>query len=111
MSGAVAFRAKNYFTTDRNRGSHKSKSLIVLRDPRAEFTGTKWFRQEFIITLRLGYWNPDMIVLDLDDNQLYIVRGNEYASGEYGPQQLLQLPYGIAELPKRYRNVAEQFAS
>ena len=110
MSGAKSFRAGKYFITERKRGPAADKTLVVVRDPTAEFTGTKWFRQEFIITLEMGYWPSDMIVLDKEDDRLYIVRGNEYMSGDYGPQQILPLPYSVSDLPYRQARRVAMYA-
>ena len=55
--------------------SRSVKPILVLRDNTNVYTATRWDRQEFIYTLRFGYWPSDMLIIDMDADQLYIVRG------------------------------------
>jgi hypothetical protein len=101
--------SKNHFIAPKN---NLHMALVVLRDPTNSYTGSRWNKQEFIETLKLGYWPPDMIVLDKTDDTVYVVRGNEFIwanapEWEYQPQQILPLPYGVDGLPCRHaRRVA-----
>ena len=102
------------FVTDALRGgAGGTKPLLIVRDPTNSYTGARFERQEFSATLELGYWPPDMMVLDTDHDDLYIVRGNEYVQGgddAFGPQQVMLLPYGVNQIPSKQAQRVASYA-